>query len=225
MMIDKDGTPFKENLGANAILGVSIAVAKAAADSARLPLYEYLGGVDAATIPVPMMNVLNGGRHADNNVDFQEFMIVPLGAASFREACAGRRETFHALKKVLSQEGLQHGRGRRRGLRAEPEVEYGGGRSDPGGDRTGRATRLASRWPWRSTRRRASSTRMVSTCSSKSDGSARHLEDMVRLYEDWVEKYPIVSLEDGVAENDAAGWRLITDGWDAASSLSAMTTS
>ena len=105
MMIDKDGTPFKESLGANAILGVSIAVAKAAAASARLPLYQYLGGVDAATIPVPMMNVLNGGRHADNNVDFQEFMIVPLGAPNFREALRMGAETFHALKKVLASKG------------------------------------------------------------------------------------------------------------------------
>jgi len=105
MMIDKDGTPFKESLGANAILGVSIAVAKAAATSARLPLYQYLGGVDAATIPVPMMNVLNGGRHADNSVDFQEFMIVPLGAPNFREALRMGAETFHALKKVLASKG------------------------------------------------------------------------------------------------------------------------
>ncbi len=112
MMIEKDGTPYKEQLGANAILGVSIAVAKAAAASAKLPLYQYLGGVDAATLPVPMMNVLNGGKHADNSVDFQEFMIVPLGAPTFREALRMGVETFHALKKVLSQEGLQHGRRR-----------------------------------------------------------------------------------------------------------------
>ena len=105
IMIDKDGTPFKEKLGANAILGVSIAVAKAAAASARLPLYQYLGGVDAATIPVPMMNVLNGGKHADNNVDFQEFMIVPLGAPTFREALRMGAETFHSLKKVLTKKG------------------------------------------------------------------------------------------------------------------------
>ena len=105
MMIEKDGTPYKEQLGANAILGVSIAVAKAAAASAKLPLYQYLGGVEAATLPVPMMNVLNGGKHADNSVDFQEFMIVPLGAPTFREALRFGVETFHALKKVLAKKG------------------------------------------------------------------------------------------------------------------------
>src|ERR1017187_10559141 len=105
LMIEKDGTPFKEKLGANAILGVSIAVARAAAASSKLPLYQYLGGVAATTLPVPMMNVINGGRHADNNVDFQEFMIVPLGAPSFREALRMGAETFHALKEVLAKRG------------------------------------------------------------------------------------------------------------------------
>jgi enolase len=113
LMIEKDGTPNKERLGANAILGVSMAVAKAAAASARLPLYQYLGGVAATMLPVPMMNVLNGGRHADNNVDFQEFMIVPLGAPTFREALRMGVETFHALKKVLGQQGYNTA-GRRR---------------------------------------------------------------------------------------------------------------
>jgi enolase len=103
--IEKDGTPFKENLGANAILGVSVAVAKAAAASARLPLYQYLKGVAAVTLPVPMMNVINGGQHADNNVDFQEFMIVAIGAHSVRDALRMGAETFHALKAVLAKKG------------------------------------------------------------------------------------------------------------------------
>jgi enolase len=105
LLIEKDGTPNKERLGANALLGVSLAAARAAAQSVGAPLYRYLGGDAAVTLPVPMMNVLNGGKHADNNVDFQEFMIVPLGAASFREALRLGAETFHALKKVLTKKG------------------------------------------------------------------------------------------------------------------------
>src|SRR5271157_5331333 len=209
MMIDKDGTPFKESLGANAILGVSIAVAKAAAASARLPLYQYLGGVDAATIPVPMMNVLNGGRHADNNVDFQEFMIVPLGAPNFREALRMGAETFHALKKVLASKGYNTAVGDEGGfapsLKSNTEaIEVILTAIEQAGYTPGEQVALA-----------------LDPAASeffqdgmyvlhKSDGSRKSHEEMVRFYEDWVSKYPIVSLEDGVAEDDFAGWQLLT---------------
>jgi len=209
MMIKKDGTPFKEHLGANAILGVSIAVAKAAAASARLPLYQYLGGVAAATLPVPMMNVLNGGRHADNNVDFQEFMIVPLGAPSFREALRMGVETFHALKKVLSEKGYNTAVGDEGGfaprLKSNTEaielilaaIEAAGYK--PGDDIALALDPAASEF--------FEDGRYV---LGKSDGSHLSSEEIVRLYEDWVTRYPIVSIEDGVAENDAHGWRIIT---------------
>jgi len=208
-MIVKDGTPFKESLGANAILGVSIAVAKAAAASARLPLYQYLGGVDAATIPVPMMNVLNGGRHADNNVDFQEFMIVPLGAPNFREALRMGAETFHALKKVLASKGYNTAVGDEGGfapsLKSNTEaIEVILKAIEQAGYTPGEQVALA-----------------LDPAASeffqdgkyvlhKSDGSRKSHEEMVRFYEDWVSKYPIVSLEDGVAEDDSAGWQLLT---------------
>ena len=123
MMIQLDGTPNKCKLGANAILGVSLAVAKAAAQSIGLPLYKYIGGTNAKTLPVPMMNILNGGTHADNNVDIQEFMIMPANAPTFAEALRMGAEVFHALKSVLKQEGIQHRGGRRRRFRAEPEIE------------------------------------------------------------------------------------------------------
>ena len=207
-MIDKDGTPFKESLGANAILGVSIAVAKAAAASARLPLYQYLGGVDAATIPVPMMNVLNGGRHTDNNVDFQEFMIVPLGAANFREALRMGPETFHALKKVLASKGYNTAVGDEGGfghLKSNTEaIEVILSAIEQAGYKPSEQVALA-----------------IDPASSeffqdgkyvlhKSDGSRKSSEEMVRFWEDWVSEYSIVMLEDGVAENDSAGWQLLT---------------
>jgi enolase len=209
LMIGKDGTPHKERLGANAILGVSLAVAKAAAASARLPLYQYLGGDAAVTLPVPMMNVLNGGRHADNNVDFQEFMIVPLGAPSFREALRFGAETFQALKKVLAQKGYNTAVGDEGGfapsLKSNTEaVEVILTAIERAGFRAGEQIALA-----------------IDPAASefyedgryvfaKSDKSRKTSEDMVRLYEGWVKQYPIVSVEDGVAETDAAGWRSIT---------------
>jgi enolase len=208
-MIEKDGTPNKERLGANALLGVSLAVAKAAAVSARLPLYEYLGGVGAAVLPVPLMNVLNGGKHADNNVDFQEFMIVPLGAPTFHEALRMGAETFHSLKKVLGQKGYNTAVGDEGGfapsLKSNAEaVEVILAAIDKAGYKAGDQVALA-----------------LDPASSefyedgryvfaKSDGSRRTSEEMVRFYEDWVRQYPIVSIEDGVAENDQAGWQALT---------------
>jgi enolase len=208
-MIEKDGTPNKDRLGANALLGVSLAVAKAAAASARLPLYQYLGGVEATTLPVPQMNVLNGGKHADNNVDFQEFMIVPLGAPTFAEALRMAAETFHALKKVLGQKGYNTAVGDEGGfapsLKSNTEaIEVILAAIERAGFKPREQVALA-----------------LDPAASeffedgryffhKSDKSRKTPEEMVRLYESWVRQYPIVSLEDGVAENDQAGWRLLT---------------
>ena len=129
LLLDLDGTPNKGKLGANAMLGVSLAVAHAAADSVGLPLYRYLGGTNARYLPVPMMNILNGGKHADNNVDFQEFMIMPLGAPTFREALRMGAEVFHHLKKVLHERASQHRRRRRGRLRSQPQEQRRGARS------------------------------------------------------------------------------------------------
>jgi enolase len=208
-MKEKDGTPNKGRLGANAILGVSLAVAKAAAASARKPLYEYLGGKDAKTLPVPMMNVLNGGKHADNNVDFQEFMIVPLGAPTFSEALRMGTETFHALKAVLHQKGYNTAVGDEGGfapsLKSNSEaVEVILSAIERVGYRAGDQIALA-----------------LDPAASeffeegqyvfhKSDKSRKSPHDMVKLYEDWVRQYPIVSIEDGVAEDDKEGWKQLT---------------
>jgi enolase len=210
MMIDKDGTPAKEHLGANAILGVSMAIAKAAAASARLPLYQYLGGEAASTLPVPMMNVLNGGKHAHDRIDFQEFMIVPLGAPTFREALRMGVETFYALKKILEASGYNTAVGDEGGF--APDFKSNGeaievilAAIEAAGFKPGEQIALA-----------------LDPAASeffedgnyhlrKSDRSLFSREEMVRLYEDWVRQYPIVSIEDGVAEQDHAGWRLITD--------------
>jgi enolase len=209
LMIERDGTPSKERLGANAILGVSLAVARAAAASARQPLFQYLGGDAARTLPVPMMNLINGGKHADNNVDFQEFMIVPLGAPSFREALRFGAETFHALKKVLSQKGYSTAVGDEGGfapsLKSNTEaVEVILTAIDHARFKAGDQIALA-----------------LDPAASefyedghyvfaKSGKSRKNSEDMVRLYEEWVRQYPIISVEDGVAENDPAGWKLLT---------------
>ncbi len=209
LLIERDGTPTKERLGANALLGVSLATAKAAAQSARMPLYRYLGGDAAVTLPVPMMNVLNGGKHADNNVDFQEFMIVPLGAPTFCEALRFGAETFHALKKVLSQKGYNTAVGDEGGfapslksnaeaieviLTAIERAEFKAGAQvalalDPA------ASEFYEEGHY---------------VFSKSDKSRKTSDQMVRLYEDWVGQYPIVSVEDGIAENDLEGWRALT---------------
>jgi enolase len=209
LMIDADGTPTKERLGANAILGVSIAVAKAAAASAGVPLYEYLGGPNACTLPVPQMNVLNGGKHADNNVDFQEFMIVPLGAPSFHEALRMADETFHTLKKVLGKKGYNTAVGDEGGFAPslksnEEAVEVILAAIEQAGYKPGVEIALALD---------PAASEFFEDGSyvfHKSNKSRKTPEDMVRLYESWVKQYPIVSLEDGVAENDEVGWQLLT---------------
>jgi enolase len=209
-LLTLDGTANKDKLGANAILGVSMAVARAAAASRGLPLYRYLGGVDATLLPVPMLNVLNGGAHADNSVDFQEFMIAPVGAPSFREALRWAAECYQALKSTLKEKGLGTGVGDEGGfapnLEANVEavevilsaIERAG--LAPGKDVVIALDPAASEL--------YESGRYV---FAKSDGSRKTSAEMVAFWADWVRQYPIWSLEDGLAEQDWDGWRLLTE--------------
>jgi enolase len=209
-MVQLDGTPTKAKLGANAILGVSLAVAKAAAQSAGLPLYKYIGGANAKTLPVPMMNILNGGKHADNNVDLQEFMIVPLNAPSFAEALRMGTEVFHALKSVLSKKGYNTAVGDEGGFAPnlksnEEAVEVileaiGKANYAPGKDVFLALDPASSEF--------FDNGKYV---FHKSDKSTKTSEQMVQFYEKWTKQYPIVSIEDGLAENDWDGWKALTD--------------
>ncbi|WP_101843101.1 phosphopyruvate hydratase [Halobacillus sp. Marseille-P3879] len=209
MMIELDGTENKGNLGANAILGVSMAVAHAAADVLDLPLYKYLGGFTASTLPTPMMNILNGGEHADNNVDIQEFMIMPVGAPTFKEAIRMGAEIFHALKKVLKSKGYNTGVGDEGGfapnLGSNEEalstiieaIEEAGYKPD---EEVRLAMDVAS-----------SEIYEDGKYNLKGEGVVRTSEEMVDWYEELVNKYPIVSIEDGLDENDWEGTKLLTD--------------
>jgi len=204
-----DGTANKSRLGANAVLGVSLAVAKAAAAARGLPLYEHLGGPSATTLPVPLMNIINGGVHADNNVDFQEFMVVPFGMVTFADALRAAAEIFHALRSLLRARGHGTAVGDEGGfapsLRSNAEaIELVLGATEQAGLRPSEQVGVAidpaaseffdgSRYVFK-----------------KSDGSARDAEGMVRLYADWVRQYPIVSIEDGLAEDDWEGWKVLT---------------
>jgi enolase len=209
-LVALDGTKNKAKLGANALLAVSLATARAAAAYLELPLYRYLGGANARLLPVPMMNILNGGAHADNNVDFQEFMIMPVGAESFHEALRTGAEIFHALKAVLKQKGYATGVGDEGGfapnlksneeaietiLEAITQAGYNAGANvmlalDPAASEfyDGRAYVF-----------------------KKSDGRRLSSDEMVAYWQSWVEQYPIISIEDGMAENDWAGWKTLTD--------------
>jgi enolase len=205
-MIDLDRTPDKSRLGANAIVGVSIAVARAAADAASLPLFRYLGGPNARVLPVPMMNILNGGAHADNSVDIQEFMITPIGAATFEEALRWGAETYHALKSVLKQHGLATGVGDEGGF--APDLPNNRAALDliveaigKAGFTPGRDIALAID---------AAATEFYSDGSYAFEGSSRTSAEMAATYEEWLGTYPIVSLEDPLAEEDWAGWRDLT---------------
>ena len=205
-----DGTENKSKLGANATLAVSMAVCRASARAAHQPLYRYLGGVAARTLPVPMMNILNGGVHADNTVDFQEFMIMPVGAESFSEALRMGVETFHALKKVLKSEGYSTAVGDEGGfapsLKSNVEaIELILNAIDQAGYSAGHDIALA-----------------LDPAASelyddgkyvffKSDESKKSAGDMVKLYADWVRQYPIISIEDGLAQDDWEGWRKLTE--------------
>jgi enolase len=208
LMIELDGTPNKGKLGANAILGVSIATAKAAADSANLPLYRYLGGCNANILPVPMMNILNGGKHADNNVDFQEFMIMPVGAKTFPDALRMGAETFHTLKKVLAGKGYATSVGDEGGFAPslksnEEALEVVMEAIKKAGYKPGKDISIALD---------PAATEMFSDKTKdysffKSAPKKRVSSDeMVKHWAKWVGKYPIISLEDGLAEDDWDGW-------------------
>jgi len=210
-MIALDGTPNKGNLGANAILGVSLAVAKAAANEAGLPLYRYIGGVNATLLPIPMMNILNGGAHADNGIDFQEFMIMPIGASSFSDGLRMGTEVFHALKKVLKEKGYATNVGDEGGfapniknnveaieyvLKAIEKAGY-----KPGLDFFVSLDAAASEFY---------DSNSKSYIFKKSDGKILSSDEMVDYWKSWSEKYPIISIEDGFAEDDWDGWAKIT---------------
>jgi enolase len=209
-MIELDGTPTKSKLGANAILGVSMAAARAMANELDIPLYQYLGGVQARTLPVPMMNILNGGAHADNNVDFQEFMIMPVGAESFSEGLRMGSEIFHHLKSVLKSRKYNTAVGDEGGfapnLKSNDEaIEVILEAVDASGYKIGKEILIA-----------------LDPAASeffddgkyvfkKSDKSKKSPEQMVKFFENWVRQYPIISIEDGMAENDWKGWKMLTE--------------
>ncbi len=209
MLLDLDGTPNKANLGANAVLGVSLAVAKAAADDLVLPLYRYVGGVNAHVLPVPMMNVLNGGEHADNNVDFQEFMIMPIGAASFSEGLRWGVETYHALKKVLGERGLATAIGDEGGF--APNLAS----NEDALTLLVEAIELAGRTPGDeiALTMDVASTEFYRDGQYHLEGEGRVLSSaaMVEELSGLVERYPIVSIEDGMDEEDWDGWKQLTE--------------
>jgi enolase len=213
MMIELDGTPNKATLGANAMLGVSLAVAKAAATSCGLPLYRYLGGPAARTLPVPMMNILNGGKHADNNVDFQEFMIQPWGFDTFSEGLRAGVEIYHSLKKVLSKAGMSTAVGDEGGFAPnlkdnEDALKVIGEAVTAAGYEFGKQVFVAldpaasELWD-----KKKKGYKLFKSAPDK----ILPPEAMVDYWAKWIEKYPIRSLEDGLAENDWAGWKMLTD--------------
>jgi enolase len=210
-LIELDGTPNKEKLGANAMLGVSLAAARAAANSLNLPLWRYVGGVNAKVLPMPMMNIINGGSHADNNVDLQEFMIMPVGSSTFSRAIRTGAEVFHHLKKVLADKNYSTAVGDEGGfapnlnsneeaveviLQAVEKAGYTPGEDvvialDPAASEFYDKEKSVYEFRW-------------------SDGTKRDADDMVAFWESWIEKYPIVSIEDGLFENDWDGWIKLT---------------
>ena len=211
IMCERDGTENKGNFGANAILGASLAVAKAAAESAELPLYKYVGGANANMLPTPMMNILNGGEHADNNVDFQEFMIMPVGATSFAEALRWCAEIYHTLKKVLHEAGLGGGVGDEGGFAPnfttnEEPLKYIVEACEKAGYKPGSDIMFAMD---------PASTEFYNAETGKYvlAGEGRELTsaEMVDYWEALVQKYPIISIEDGMAEEDWDGWKALTD--------------
>lgn len=211
-MIKLDGTKNKGRLGANAILAVSMAVARAAAQSQKTPLYRYLGGVSASLLPVPMLNIMNGGAHSDNSVDFQEFMIAPYGASSFAEALRMGSEVFHILKSVLKAKGYSTAVGDEGGfapnLKSNVEaIEVILEAIEKAGYKAGRDIGLALD-PASSEFYDSQKKKYI---FKKSDGSTHDSAGMVKFYTDWVRQYPIISIEDGMAEDDWEGWKLLTD--------------
>ncbi len=212
MLVELDGTPNKAKLGANALLAVSMAVAKAAALEAGLPLYRYIGGTNAKTLPIPMMNILNGGAHADNKIDFQEFMVMPVGAPSFSEGLRWGVEIFHALKSVLKKKGYSTNVGDEGGF--APDIQS----NEEAIDTVMNAISAAGFKPGTqiaiamdpAVSEMYDSTKKVYHFH-KSDGKKLSSEKMVDYWANWVKNYPIVSIEDGMAEDDWKGWKLLTD--------------
>ena len=208
-MLELDGTPNKAKLGANSILAVSLATARAAAEDVDMPLWRYLGGPMARTMPVPMMNILNGGAHATNTVDFQEYMIVPIGAESFGEALRMGAEVFHALKKVLVKRGLATGVGDEGGFAPDLKTDEDALKLvieaiESAGFAPGQEIAIALDC--------AASELFVDGkyVFKKSNAGSRDAQGMIEMYERWMETYPIVSIEDGLAENDWTGWQAMT---------------
>jgi len=209
LMIRLDGTENKSRLGANAILAVSMAVAKAAAEEAGLPLFRYVGGTNAKTLPVPMMNILNGGAHADNKIDFQEFMVMPTGAASFSEGLRWGVEIFHALKTVLKKKGFSTNVGDEGGFAPnigsnEEAIETVLTAIDAAGYTAGSQVFIAMD---------AANSELYKNGNyvfHKSDGKSLSSEELVKYWENWVRQYPIISIEDGMAEDDWEGWKALT---------------
>jgi len=212
MMIELDGTPNKSKLGANAILAVSLAVAKAAALEANLPLYRYIGGTNAKVLPIPMMNILNGGAHADNKIDFQEFMVMPVGAASFSEGLQWGVEIFHALKTVLKKKGYSTNVGDEGGFAPniqsnEEAIETVLTAIQAAGYKTGSQVAIAmdaaNSELWNAKEKKY--------IFHKSDGKKMTSEQLVAYWASWVKQYPIISIEDGMAEDDWKGWKMLTE--------------
>jgi enolase len=212
MMIQLDGTPNKGNFGANAILAVSMAAAKAAAEEAGLPLFRYIGGTNAKTLPIPMMNILNGGAHADNKIDFQEFMVMPVGAESFSEGLQWGVDVFHALKSVLKKKGYSTNVGDEGGFAPniqsnEEAIETVLTAIGAAGYKTGSqiviAMDAANSELWDGKKKKY--------VFHKSSGKELSSDQLVKFWEKWVKEYPILSIEDGMAEDDWTGWKNLTD--------------
>ena len=208
-MCELDGTENKSNLGANAILGTSLAVARAAAQEAGLPLYQYIGGVGAVTMPVPMMNILNGGSHADNLIDIQEFMVMPFGASSFSEGLRWGTEIFHHLKRVLKERGMSTNVGDEGGFAPnlgsnEEAIQVVLEAIEKAGFIAGKDVFIALD---------AASSEFYKNGKYifESTGEERTSEEMVQFWVDWSNKYPVISIEDGLAEDDWSGWKLLTE--------------
>ncbi len=212
MMIELDGTANKSKLGANAMLAVSLAVAKAAALEANLPLYRYIGGTNAKILPIPMMNILNGGAHADNKIDFQEFMVMPVGAKTFSEGLQWGVEIFHALKTVLKKKGYSTNVGDEGGFAPniqsneeaiETVLEAIQAAGYKTGSQIGIAMDAANSELWNAKEKKY--------IFHKSDGKKMTSEQLVKYWESWVKQYPIISIEDGMAEDDWKGWKMMTE--------------
>lgn len=209
VLLALDGTENKSNLGANAILGTSLAVARAAAQETGLSLFQYIGGVGAVTLPVPMMNILNGGSHADNKIDIQEFMVMPFGASSFSEGLRWGTEIFHHLKNVLKERGMSTNVGDEGGFAPnlnsnEEAIEVVLQAIEKAGYKAGEDV-------WIALDAASSEFYKEGKYVFESTGESRTSEEMVAFWKEWTEKYPIISIEDGLAEDDWAGWKLLTE--------------